>query len=121
MEHFKLRKSRVTGATYEENLSAERKETFPVEIRGCVTIPKKAGTGEAVSIALAFRIGDRGERLLMTIDLLCVFEITDDSVPITDELVRNECQIVALEQMRETARDVSVAYRMQPIELPPFE
>lgn len=121
MGNFKLKRHRVKKANFFENTEIDKKNNIEVGVEGGILIPKDSEKNENVVIQLKFHFGKEDERLFLGLETLSIFEPEDIKKDITEEMVHKNCLPIALSQLRKTVKEVTEAYGMPPLDLPPFE
>lgn len=88
---------------------------------GQFIIPRNIKKNDYVVVQLDFQIGDENAYLFLKLQTTTTFLIESVDEAINEETVKKECLPVALERLRETVREVTRAYGIQPIELPTYD
>ena len=122
MSMFKLKSHRVKEASFLENFSKKKQEQMNVGVEGNILIPQNQENGRDVMVKLRLRLGSREDRMYLMLETVTIFDVSDQNETVTEQLVRQECLPVAMEELRETVRQVSAAYGVTPpLQLPPFK
>ncbi len=94
-----------------------------VGVEGGILIPKDSVNGKHLAVRLKFHFGKPEERLYLELETLSIFVIERDGefFEVREEDVEAECLPVALTELRKTVKEVSQAYGIPVLDLPPFE
>ncbi len=123
MNHFKLVRHRVIGASFIENKEKEKKNDAEVGVEGSILIPKDIHEAKHLIVQLKVNLGQPDERLYLMLETVSMFAIekAGNIEEISEEEVRAKCFPVALSELRKTVKKVTEAYGMSAVDLPPFE
>jgi len=121
MSSFRLKKHSVKEASFVENTEKEKKKNMEVGLEGGILIPKDYDKNRHVAIKLKFHLGKEEERLYLTLETLSTFEEEDRRVDASEEVVQRDCLPIALANLRKTLREVTKAYGLPALDLPPFD
>lgn len=123
MINFVLKKHKVEKAFFAENKEYERKNNVEIGVEGSVLVPKEIKDNNYAMIQLKFHVGKPDERLYLALDTVSTFEINeyDTKTKINEDIVRKKCIPIALTELRKTVKNVTEAYGLPALELPPFE
>ena len=121
MINYKLSRHRVKQASFIENSQKEKKNELGVRVEGGILVPKELGSESHVTVNLKFHLGDEDERLYLYLETVSVFELQNENIDLSEEAVQKECLPIALASLRNTVKQVSEAYGLPSLDLPPFE
>ena len=123
MISFKLKQHSVQAASFIQNREKEKKKDMEVGVEGGILVPKDSEKGKYLAVQLKFHFGNKEEYLYLTLETVTTFEIVKDEKKeeIKEEDVRRICLPIALTELRKTVRNVTEAYGMPALDLPPFE
>lgn len=123
MNSFKLTQHNVKSASFFENMEKETKKDIAITVEGGVLIPKNLKETKYLIVQLKVELGKTDEYLFLSLETISKFEIESNYVDnkISEEDVQRECFPIALSELRKTVRNVTAAYGIPVIDLPPFE
>lgn len=118
MSIFELKRHSVKEAAFLENLARKKKADLDIKVEGNLIIPKEQGRDVVAKLKMS--LGGKDDRMYLMLETITVFSVQKQAETVTEPMVRQECLPVAMAKLRETVRQVSGAYGITPLELPPF-
>ena len=118
MSIFELKRHSVKEAACLENLARKKKADLDIKVEGNLIIPKEQGRDVVAKLKMS--LGGKDDRMYLMLETITVFSVQKQAETVTEPMVRQECLPVAMAKLRETVRQVSGAYGITPLELPPF-
>jgi len=121
MSEFILKEHRVKKALFKEHHDKQKSNNLEVGLEGNTLIPKDTEKNRKVIVQLKLALGGEEAHLFLELETISVFEAEDMSVDINEDSVEKNCLPIAFASLRKSVKNVTEAYGLPPLELPPFE
>ena len=120
---FTLKKHQVMEAAFHEKPEKEKTKSAGISVDGNMLIPTDMNDDKRIFINLIFHMGTEDERIFLRLATTSVFEADEIEAEkeLGQDMVERECLPVALGELRKTVMQVTKAYGLSEVNLPPFE
>lgn len=120
MIRFHLKSHSVKEASFLEQLERAKKGEMKVGLEGKIIIPQNPSYPAQVTVRLKMRLGSKEDCMYLMLQTVTVFDAEGPREELNEQAARRDCFPAAVEKLRETVKQVTEAYGMTPLELPPF-
>ena len=115
-----MKKHYVKDTSFFEDTDRNKNQTVEVIADGTVSFPSKLNDNSTVIVNLHLQLGNDNERLHWDMHTITLFEVSGIEEEFSIDEMREQCLSISLDKLRETVKNVSVAFGRAPIDIPPF-